>query len=81
MGELEQSIQAKHNYNFASAILPLDDKKKKSEFEKKKDLKAKTHLGEQDYNLVNFMTSGFQATIYCYLPKNVSFSFIPSIRN
>jgi len=36
VGELEQSIQAKHNYGFASAILPLDDKKKKSEFEKKR---------------------------------------------
>lgn len=80
MGELEQSIQAKHNYGFASAILPFDDKKKNPNL-KKKDLKAKTHLGEQDCNLVNFMTSGFQATIYCYLPKNVSFSFIPSIRN
>lgn len=78
MGELEQSIQAKHNYGFASAILPLDDKKKNPNF-KKKDLKAKTHLGEQDCNLVNLMTSGFQATM---LPtKNVSFPFIPSIRN
>jgi len=27
VGELEQSIQAKHNYSFASAILPLDNKK------------------------------------------------------